>query len=92
MFDPEKAKRIKVDLNPDGRVTLTSIPDEPFQFGEDYVEASAYDQLLAFYKAVPHSPGHVNCPKCDATRDVILAGTIPVGRPRRRPISLVKPR
>jgi hypothetical protein len=92
VFDPEQAKRIKVDLNSEGRVTLSSIPDEPFQFGEYYVEADAYDQLLAFYKAVPHSPGHVDCPKCDATRDAILAGPIPARRRRRRSLSLVKPR
>jgi hypothetical protein len=55
-----------------------------------YVNASAYNQLLVFYKAVRHSAGHIECPACDATRDAIVASTKVPRTRRKTALKLVK--
>ena len=81
MFDPENVERYSE--GPRGMEKLSETEIASSNPDDVYVKASAYDQLLVFYKAVPHSSGHVDCPACDATRDVILAGPLP-RRTRRR--------
>jgi hypothetical protein len=71
MFDPENVEQLSKEE------IASANPDDV------YVTASAYNQLLAFYKAVPHSAGHIDCPRCYATREAILAEPIP-RRTRRR--------
>ena len=88
MFDPENVERYR-----EGRSGMEKLSEAEIASANPddvYVKASAYDQLLVFYKGVRHSPGHIDCPACDATRDVILA-SVKVTRTRRKTaLKLVK--
>jgi hypothetical protein len=88
MFDPENVERYR-----EGRRGIEKLSEADIASANPddvYVKASAYDELMVFYKAVPHSVGHINCPACDATRDAIVAST-KVPRTRRK-LTLVKKR
>jgi hypothetical protein len=88
MFDPENVERYRRGSSGMEKVSKAEIastdPDDV------YVRVSAYDQLMVFYKPVPHSPGHINCPACHATRDAILAGTKVPRTRRKTALKLVK--
>jgi hypothetical protein len=88
MFDPENVERYRQGRSGMEKLSETEIasanPDDV------YVKASAYDQLLVFYKAVPHSVGHIDCPACDATRDAIVASTKVPRTRRKTALKLVK--
>ena len=88
MFDPEHAERYR-----EGRSGMEKLSEADIASANPddvYVKGSAYDQLLLFYKAFPHSPGHINCPACDATRDAIVASTKVPRTSRKTALKLVK--
>jgi len=71
MFDPENVGRYGKGSR--GMEKLSEAEIASANANDVYVKASAYDQLLVFYRAVRHSTGHIDCPACDAMRDATMA-------------------
>lgn len=58
MFDPENVERYREGRS--GMEKLSEAEIASAKADDVYVKASAYDQLVVFYRAVRHSPGHID--------------------------------